>query len=144
MSNEKRNLYKIKIYEVFRQRIFAEDLEINSRTYLTIIIQIGFIACWLLAEQIKGDYSVKDFRLFLSACQLVAASFSLISILAALREIRSNKKRYKDRYADILDDRYVPLVIGGSRFHQAGHALSILTQLIFVGIGGFFLYLSLP
>lgn len=143
MSTEKHNLYKIKIYEVFRQRIFAEDLQINSRTYLTIIIQIGFIICWLLADQLKGDYQVQEFRLFLSACQLMAASFSLMSILAALREIRNNKRRYKDRYAEILDDKYVPLIIGGSKFHQAGHVLSILTQFIFLGIGGFFLYQSL-
>lgn len=143
MSDEKRHFYKTKIYEVFRERIFAEDLQINNRTYLTIIIQIGFIACWLLSDRFDTGYDVQQLRLFMALSQLLAALFSLTSVLAAMREIRTNKQRYKERYADVLDDQYVPLIIGGSKFHLAGHLLSVLTQLVFLAIGGFFLYQSL-
>jgi hypothetical protein len=143
MSDDPVDPHKTKIYEVFRDQIFGEDLLINRRVYITIVSQILFIALWMYAGAHPDLYPEGNIRLFIAIAQAIAAMLAFIAIVSGFLEVRQSKRRYKKNYVAGQEAAYTPLIVTPSRIHTLSHVTAVATPIVFLLLSLFFVYRSL-
>lgn len=143
MSDDPVDPHKTKIYEVFRDQIFGEDLLINRRVYITIISQILFIALWMYAGAHPDLYPEGNIRLFIAIAQAIAATLAFIAIVSGFLEVRQSKRRYNKNYVAGQEAAYTPLIVTPSRIHTLSHVTAVATPIVFLLLSLFFVYRSL-
>lgn len=142
MSDNPVDPNKVKVYEIFRDQIFGEDLLINRRVYVTIVSQILFIALWMYAGAHPDLYPDGNLRLFIAIAQVIAAILSSLAIISGFLEVRRSKKSYSTRYIEGQEAPYIPVIVKPSRIHTLSHVVAAATPVVFLSLSLFFVYRS--